>query len=230
MNALNFPAAILQPPYFDPKRPAVDELRRDRRDHRPRDQPQLRRPGRAVRCHRPARNWWTPEDFAHFKASRRRSPQQYDALPAVPRSRGQRQADAGREHRRRRGSRGGVRRLPALARRQAGAGRRRAYGRPAVLHRASRRAGGTRCASAALRQQVITDGHAPASIAPTPFAISTPGMRRSTSSRARRCTSRRKSACGSGEESQRCVLAGSAGAGSESCTFRRTLKQLIAKD
>ena len=32
-----------------------DGLRRDRRDHRPRDQPQLRRPGRAVRRHRQAR-------------------------------------------------------------------------------------------------------------------------------------------------------------------------------
>ena len=35
MNALNFPAAILQPPYFDPQRDAVTGLRRHRRDHRP---------------------------------------------------------------------------------------------------------------------------------------------------------------------------------------------------
>ena len=42
MNALNFPAAILQPPYFDPQRDPVHRLRRDRRGDRPRDQPQLR--------------------------------------------------------------------------------------------------------------------------------------------------------------------------------------------
>ncbi len=54
MNALNFPAAILQPPFFDPKRPAVDGLRRGGRDHRPRDQPQLRRSGRALRRRRQA--------------------------------------------------------------------------------------------------------------------------------------------------------------------------------
>ena len=53
LNAMNFPAAILQPPYFDPDRPGGDGLRRDRRGHRPRDQPQLRRPGRAVRRHGP---------------------------------------------------------------------------------------------------------------------------------------------------------------------------------
>ena len=34
--------------------PGGDGLRLDRRDHRPRDQPQLRRPGRAVRLHRQA--------------------------------------------------------------------------------------------------------------------------------------------------------------------------------
>ena len=38
-NGLNFPAAILEPPYFDPKADAGGELRRDRRDDRPRDQP-----------------------------------------------------------------------------------------------------------------------------------------------------------------------------------------------
>ena len=36
-NALNFPAAILQPPFFDPKAPAARELRRDRLGDRARD-------------------------------------------------------------------------------------------------------------------------------------------------------------------------------------------------
>ena len=34
MNALNFPAAILQPPYFDPDAAARHGLRRHRRHHR----------------------------------------------------------------------------------------------------------------------------------------------------------------------------------------------------
>ena len=52
-NALNFPAAILQAPDFDPRQPDRDEPGRHRRHHRPRDQPQLRRPGRPVRRRRP---------------------------------------------------------------------------------------------------------------------------------------------------------------------------------
>ena len=40
------------------------QLRRHRRGHRPRDQPRLRRPGRAVRRRRAAcANWWTDEDL-----------------------------------------------------------------------------------------------------------------------------------------------------------------------
>ena len=53
-NALNFPAAIIQPPYFDAQRRRRAQLRLHGRDHRPRDQPQLRRPGQPVRRRRPA--------------------------------------------------------------------------------------------------------------------------------------------------------------------------------
>ena len=54
-NALNFPAAILQNAVLRSGARRRRELRRDRRDHRPRDQPQLRRPGQPVRRPGPAR-------------------------------------------------------------------------------------------------------------------------------------------------------------------------------
>ena len=47
LNAMNFPAAILQPPYFDPDAsPAVMDYGAIGAIDRPRNQPQLRRSGR----------------------------------------------------------------------------------------------------------------------------------------------------------------------------------------
>ena len=54
LNEIVFPAAILQPPFFDRRRRRRRQLRRHRRGHRPRDRPRLRRPGLAVRRQRPA--------------------------------------------------------------------------------------------------------------------------------------------------------------------------------
>ena len=45
LNEIVFPAAILQPPFFDRRRRRRGELRRHRRGDRPRDRPRLRRPG-----------------------------------------------------------------------------------------------------------------------------------------------------------------------------------------
>ena len=52
MNEIVFPAAILQPPFFDMQRRRRRQLWSDRRDHRPRDRPWLRRPGLEIRRER----------------------------------------------------------------------------------------------------------------------------------------------------------------------------------
>ena len=83
-NAMNFPAAILQPPFFDPARRRRRELRRDRRvigheiSHSFDDQgAQFDAQGRLA-------NWWTPEDLAHFKAAGERAGGAVRRLQAVP--------------------------------------------------------------------------------------------------------------------------------------------------
>ena len=91
MNALNFPAAMLQPPYFDPTRPAVIDYGATGPSSATRSatasttRRALRRDGRL-------HNWWTPEDLAHFKAPRP-AHQAVQRLPAVPRPRRERRAD-----------------------------------------------------------------------------------------------------------------------------------------
>ena len=139
-----------------------DGLRRDRRRHRPRDQPQLRRPGRAVRRRRAGcATGGRPRTSTHFQAAGGAARGAVRRLQAVPRPARQRQADAQREHRRRGGPRRGVRRLPAVARRPAGAGRGRPHRRPAVLPELRADLARQVRASRALRQQVLADGHAP---------------------------------------------------------------------
>ena len=84
MNALNFPAAILQPPYFDPNRdPAMDyggtggtlghEI-----SHSFDDQ------GALFDSHGRLRNWWTEQDYAHFKAAGAQLAAQFDAYHPFP--------------------------------------------------------------------------------------------------------------------------------------------------
>jgi predicted metalloendopeptidase len=84
MNALNFPAAILQPPYFDPSRPALMDYGAagavigHEISHSFDDQGALF--DETGRLH----NWWTDEDFAHFKASSESLAKQYDAYRPFP--------------------------------------------------------------------------------------------------------------------------------------------------
>jgi predicted metalloendopeptidase len=84
MNALNFPAAILQPPYFDPKRPlamdygAIGAVIGHEVSHSFDNQGALF--DAAGRLH----NWWTPEDFKHFEASSAQLVKQFDAYKPFP--------------------------------------------------------------------------------------------------------------------------------------------------
>jgi len=84
MNALNFPAAILQPPYFDPNRPAVMDygaigsMIGHEISHSFDDQ------GALFDAEGRLKNWWEPADFTHFKASGAKLAAQYDAYRPFP--------------------------------------------------------------------------------------------------------------------------------------------------
>ncbi len=84
MNAMNFPAAILQAPYFDPQRPvamdygAIGGVIGHEVSHSFDDQgAQFDEQGRF-------RNWWTAEDHAHFAAAGAQLVRQYDAYRPFP--------------------------------------------------------------------------------------------------------------------------------------------------
>jgi len=83
-NALNFPAAILVPPYYDPAASpasnygAIGAIIGHEISHSFDDTgSQFDATGRFV-------NWWTPEDLAHFKAASDKLIAQYDAYMPFP--------------------------------------------------------------------------------------------------------------------------------------------------
>jgi putative endopeptidase len=84
MNALNFPAAILQPPYFDARRPlamdygAIGAVIGHEVSHSFDNQ------GALFDARGRLRNWWTPQDFKHFKASSQQLVAQYDTYRPFP--------------------------------------------------------------------------------------------------------------------------------------------------
>ncbi len=84
MNALNFPAAILQPPYFDPKRPlamdygAIGAIIGHEVSHSFDNQ------GALFDAKGRLHNWWTPEDFKHFEASSAQLVAQYNQYRPFP--------------------------------------------------------------------------------------------------------------------------------------------------
>jgi predicted metalloendopeptidase len=84
MNAMNFPAGILQPPYFDLSRPvamdygAIGAIIGHEIVHSFDDQ------GAQFDARGRLRNWWTEDDLAHFRASSQKLVAQYDAYKPLP--------------------------------------------------------------------------------------------------------------------------------------------------
>jgi putative endopeptidase len=83
-NALNFPAAILQPPFFDPDRPAavnygaIGAVIGHEISHT------FDAEGSAFDSKGRVRNWWTPDDHAHFEQQAEKLEKQYDAYEPFP--------------------------------------------------------------------------------------------------------------------------------------------------
>lgn len=83
-NALNFPAAILQPPFYDPQAPAavnygaIGTVIGHEISHT------FDTLGSTFDSKGRVRNWWTPEDLKHFEAATQRLADQYDAYKPFP--------------------------------------------------------------------------------------------------------------------------------------------------
>jgi putative endopeptidase len=83
-NALNFPAAILQPPFFDPKAPeaqnygAIGAIIGHEISHSFDDQ------GAQFDAQGRLRDWWTKEDLEHFKTASGKLVAQYGAYKPFP--------------------------------------------------------------------------------------------------------------------------------------------------
>jgi putative endopeptidase len=83
-NALNFPAAILQPPFFDPLAPAaanygaIGSIIGHEISHT------FDSEGAAFDSKGRVRNWWTPADLQHFEAATAKLAAQYDTYKPFP--------------------------------------------------------------------------------------------------------------------------------------------------
>ncbi len=115
VNQITFPAAILQPPFFDPYADAavnygaIGAVIGHEIGHGYDDQ------GRQYDETGKIRNWWTPETNERFTASIARFADQYNAFCPHRRRLRERQLHDGREHRRPRRPRDGVHGVQAFA-------------------------------------------------------------------------------------------------------------------
>ena len=160
-NALSFPAAILQPPFFDPLAPAaanygaIGSVIGHEISHTFDDE------GSAFDSKGRVRDWWTPSDFAHFKAATARLAAQYDTYKPFPdisvngkQTLGENIADNGGISAAYDAYRASLNGKPAPV--QDG------FSGDQQFFIAFGQNWGSKSREEALRQQVLTDGHAPA--------------------------------------------------------------------
>ncbi len=83
-NALNFPAAILQPPFFDPKAPAASNYGAIGSVIGHEISHSFDTSGSIFDSKGRLRNWWTKADFAHFEAATHKLALQYDTYKPFP--------------------------------------------------------------------------------------------------------------------------------------------------
>ncbi|MGA7521692.1 MAG: M13 family metallopeptidase [Acidobacteriaceae bacterium] len=83
-DALNFPAAILQPPFFDPKAPAAHNYGAIGAVIGHEISHTFDAEGSLFDSTGRLRNWWTPADHAHFEAQAQKLVEQYDAYEPFP--------------------------------------------------------------------------------------------------------------------------------------------------
>lgn len=83
-NALNFPAAILQPPFFDPLAPAVVNYGAIGSVIGHEISHTFDAEGSTFDSKGRLRNWWTPADLAHFEAATAQLAAQYDTYKPFP--------------------------------------------------------------------------------------------------------------------------------------------------
>lgn len=83
-DALNFPAAILQPPFFDPKAPAADNYGAIGTIIGHEISHTFDAEGSAFDAQGRLRNWWTAADHRHFEQEAKALEEQYDRYQALP--------------------------------------------------------------------------------------------------------------------------------------------------
>jgi len=83
-NALNFPAAILEPPYFDPKADAAANYGAIGATIGHEISHSFDNTGAEFNALGKLENWWTPEDQVHFQQASKKLIDQYSAYEALP--------------------------------------------------------------------------------------------------------------------------------------------------